>query len=127
MKRLRSACAAAVLAATSLGAGCSAEYGGISIYKVDGDAGSVADRSRIRLRQGRVLVFEAHVREADPDRPYQGFEEVELWSPERDVAEVRPVVLVDTWMVIGFSPGETQMQVRVDGDIVESVPIVVEE
>lgn len=104
--------------------GCSRDYGRLSIRMRSGSPAAVADSSGIRLGVGDVVVFEAHA-EAAGDRDYNGLERLELYTENPSVAQLRPSIAADTWVVNGVWGGQTPVVVVVDGREYDDVMIEV--
>lgn len=112
---------ALVLTAAS---GCAPQYDTVKIHARSGAAGSRAGLDGLELRHGEVLVFEVRP-QAVGDPVTEVTMEVELESIDREIAVVRPTIMSDTWAVNGARAGTTAMNVFVDGELRETVEIVV--
>lgn len=115
-----------LLASLAAAAACeSSRYGHVELYRVGGHAEAAIAPGGLSLPEGGVLVFEAQPR-ADAGSPeYAGLERFKLRPSDPDVAMAHRAILRDTWVVSGMSVGETRLQVLVDGEVVDEVPVEV--
>lgn len=105
--------------------GCAPQYDTVKIRARSGGPGARAGLDGLELRHGEVLVFEVRP-QAVGDPVTEVTMEVELESIDRETAVVRPTIMSDTWAVSGARVGTTAMNVFVDGELRETVEIVVE-
>jgi hypothetical protein len=113
----------AVMLAT---AGCGTAYDHIEIFVIGGDRRSEASPSGVRIGEGGVVVIEARAVPAEEHSDYTGLESFELRMSDPRVARVRRGVLRNSWVINGADPGDTDMQVRIDGDLEYVIPVRVE-
>ena len=109
-----------------LTAGCDERYGGISLRQAGGDLEARVSEDEIRLMAGRVVVFRVEAHATDGHKDYDAIDEIELRSDNSSVAELQPGVKVDTWTVVGRSPGRTDLEVWINDKHEDYVPVVVE-
>lgn len=122
MSTLRKLIVLASLAAAS----CGGAYDRLELFVIGGDRRTEVSTERIRIGEGGVVVIEARA-ESDADHgEYNGLEELELRMSDSRVARVRKGVLKDSWVINGAEPGDTVMQIRVDGQLEQVVPVRVE-
>ncbi len=122
MHTLRKLVALACLATAS----CTGTYDHVEIFVIGGDRRTEVSTDGIRIGEGGVVVIEARA-EADPDgNEYNGLEEFELRMSDSRIAKVRKGVLADSWVISGAEPGDTIMQIRVDGRLEQIIPVRVE-
>lgn len=119
MKRI----ALALLAA--LPCSCGSAYDRVDIYVIGGDFDAVASPAGIRVTEGGVVVIEAEPIAEDGHKPYNGLERFELRVADTRIARVRHGVLKDSWVINGLEVGTTRLQVRVDGELEQLVPLQV--
>ena len=105
-------------------AACGPDYDGLSITLVGGDAEDI-DRDGMVVTEGRAAVIEVEPRSRRKD--FDATDELTLESADESVAQVDPGVRVDTWMVRGVAPGETDVEVRIDGALEDRITITVKE
>lgn len=113
---------AALLGVTACDA---ARYGYVSMGEVNGTPGATLDAGRIIVPEGGVLVFRAEPRTDPGAREYLGLERFELLSREPSTAQVRHSILADTWVVNGVAVGSTELDVLVDGEVVDAIAVEV--
>ena len=115
-----------VLAAlVALSSSCGSAYDRVDIYTIGGDFDAVASPAGIRVSEGGVVVIEAEPIAQDGHNPYNGLERFELRVADTRIARVRRGVLKDSWVVNGLAVGTTRVQVRVDGELEQLVPLQV--
>jgi hypothetical protein len=103
----------------------SSRYGHVELYRVGGHPEAEIAPSGLSLPEGGVLVFEAQPRADAASPEYVGLERFKLRPSDPDVAMAHRAILRDTWVVSGMSVGETRLQVLVDGEVVDDVPVEV--
>lgn len=119
MKRL-------VLAALAVvSASCGSAYDHVEIYTIGGDFDAVASPAGIRVTEGGVVVLEAEPIAQEGHDAYEGLERFELRVADTRIARVRRGVLKDSWVVNGLEVGTTRVQVRVDGELEQLIPLQV--
>jgi hypothetical protein len=107
-------------------AGCeSSRYGHVELYRVGGHPDAGIAPSGLSLPEGGVLVFEAQPRADAASPEYSGLERFKLRPSDPDVAMAHRAILRDTWVVSGMSIGETRLQVLIDDQVVDDVPVEV--
>lgn len=89
-------------------------YAGLDIAAAGGDLAAPVGARDIAVREGGVVVFRAFPRSGN-DKPYDGLEQVALRSQNPAIANVRRVILSDTWAITGESLGETTLRISIDG------------
>lgn len=116
------------LAAVLLLAGCeSARFDRVRMTKLVGDDLSEVSSQGVIVRRGTALMFNAQPL-SEPGAPeYKGLERFKLISTNPDIAEIRRAVVRDAWVVTGGRPGSARMLVEIDGEIVDDIPLQVEE
>ncbi len=122
--------ATSILGAAALASavGCeSSRFGHVQLFEVQGSPGAeITDK--ITVPEGGVIVFEAFPKADGVSPEYVGLERFKLRPDDPNVAEARRAILRDTWVVSGISIGTTRLQVLVDGEVVDGVPVeIVEE
>jgi hypothetical protein len=128
MSRARIVAASLLTGLLGLATACEASrFGHVELYRVGGDYGAEIGPNGITVPEGGVIVFEAQPY-AEPASPeYKGWEDFDLRSTDASVAEAHRSILRDTWVVSGLLVGRTRLQVRIDGERVDDVPVEVEE
>ena len=112
-----------VLALTAVG--CDTRYEGLSFSRIEGPAEAKVGEDGIELAEGRVVTFEVTPRAIDNRRDYDITDEVDLDSTVTSVARVEEGVKVDTWMILGVEAGDADLEVRVNGDVEDHIPITI--
>lgn len=127
MSRARFVGSCLLLAAASLVAtACEqSRYGHVELYRVGGHPDAEIAPSGLSVPDGGVLVFEAQPRSEAASPEYTGLERFKLRPSDPDVAMAHRAILRDTWVVSGMSIGETRLQVLVDNEVVDDVPVEV--
>lgn len=127
MSRARIVVSASLLAALLGGAtACEASrYDHVDLYRVGGHSAAELDDGGIRVPEGGVIVFEAQPRAESSSPEYVGFERFKLRPTDPDVATAYRSILRDTWVVSGMGIGSTRLQVLVDDEVVDDMPIEV--
>lgn len=98
-------------------------YDHVDLYRVDGHPGAALDGGAIRVPEGGVIVFEAQPRAAASSPDYVGFERFKLRPADPDVATAYRSILRDTWVVSGMAIGSTRLQVLIDDEVVDDMPV----
>jgi hypothetical protein len=115
-----------VLAALAVvSASCGSAYDHVEIYTIGGDFDAVASPAGIRATEGGVVVLEAEPVAQEGHDAYDGLERFELRVADTRIARVRRGVLKDSWVVNGLEVGTTRVQVRVDGELEQLIPLQV--
>lgn len=120
--------AAWLVVAAAATAGCDGpEYGALQLRKLAGDLQAEVEPGEVFVPRGGVLMFGASPVAQDGGRDYKGWERLELRSTQPGVAEVRPAIVRDAWVVNGQQAGSTSLEVTIDGHWVDSIDVTVEE
>jgi hypothetical protein len=117
---------ASLLVAASLfvAAACEASrYGHVEIHRVGGHPDAEIGPGGFVVPEGGVIVFEAQPLSDAGSPAYVGLERFKLRPSDPDVAMAHRAILRDTWVVSGLSLGRTELQVIVDGDVVDDVAV----
>jgi len=125
MSRTRMLGASLLLAGSlSLTTACEASrYGNVELHRVGGHPQAGIGPGGFVVPEGGVIVFEAQPL-ADAGSPgYVGLERFKLRPSNPDVAMAHRAILRDTWVVSGLSLGHTELQVLVDNEVVDDVPV----
>jgi hypothetical protein len=110
---------ALVLAGTSA---CAPTYDTLDVERVQGSLGAVASDESFAVEEGKVIVFSAKPQSAR-GRSYEVIDVLELASEEPSVARVEQGLSVGTWMIMGVARGSTMLEVRIDGELEDRIPI----
>ncbi len=113
-----------ILVAALFAAACSPSYDGLRMTVLEGASTAEVDSAGIELVHGRVVVFEARP-VSSVDKDYEVSDTVELESTDDGVARVEPGVLVNTWMMFGVEPGDTEVEVRINGTTEDRIPVTI--
>ncbi|MEM6995086.1 MAG: hypothetical protein AAF721_31525 [Myxococcota bacterium] len=105
---------------------CDPEYGSLRIKEGAGeiDYAFVSDRG-IAIEEGKVVVVFAEPISANPNEEYEGLQAFDLQVHNEDVAVAHRGVLRDSFMIVGASPGTTDLDVLIDGRVQETLPVEV--
>jgi hypothetical protein len=98
-------------------------YGHVDLYQVGGHGAADIGPAGITVPEGGVIVFEAQPRAERASPPYKGWERFKLRVTDTRVALAYRAILRDTWVVGGLSVGTTRLQVLIDGEVVDDVPV----
>ncbi|MEM9458266.1 MAG: hypothetical protein AAGF11_29085 [Myxococcota bacterium] len=113
---------------TVAAAGCQeAQYQAVKLRMIAGDVEAQVERGAVFVPRGGVLMVDV-VPESTSDSPdYKGWEMLELDSTQPGVAQVRPAIVRDAWVVNGVQVGSARLDVTIDGQHVDSIDVDVEE
>jgi hypothetical protein len=100
-----------------------ARFDHVELYRLDGDAEAEIGSDGLVVPEGGVLVFEAYPRAEATSPEYVGLERFKLRPSDPDVAMAHRAILRDTWVVSGVSVGTTELQVLVDNELVDRIPV----
>jgi hypothetical protein len=113
-----------LVASLSAASGCeSSRYGHVELYRVGGHPDAEITPSGLSIPEGGVLLFEAQPRAETGSPEYVGLERFKLRPSDPHVATAHRTILRDTWVVSGMAAGSTRLQVLVDGEVVDDVPV----
>lgn len=124
MSRGRTGWVGVVLFGLLASSGCDPEYGRVSLHQRRSTPGAELGAEGIVVPEGGVLIFTAQPR-ADGSQQYVGFERFELVPSDSRIAEARRSILRDTWVVNGVETGTLELDVVIDGDVVDHIPVEV--
>ncbi|MCX4239940.1 hypothetical protein [Paraliomyxa miuraensis] len=102
---------------------CDPEFGRVSLHQLRATPEAELGAQGIVVPEGGVLVFEAQPRAAEGSRDYVGFERFEMRPSDSRKVEVRRSIVRDVWVVNGVESGSTALQVLIDGDVVDTIPV----
>jgi hypothetical protein len=98
-------------------------YGNVELHRVGGHPEAEIGPGGLVVPEGGVIVFEAQPLADAASPAYVGLERFKLRPSDSDVAMAHRAILRDTWVVSGLSLGRTELQVLVDGEVVDDVPV----
>ncbi len=104
----------------------SARFDHVELYEIQGSPGAEISSSII-VPQGGVILFEAFPRAEANSVEYVGLERFKLRPDDPNVAEAHRAILRDTWVVSGIAVGTTRLQVLVDNEVVDRIPVEIVE
>jgi len=107
-------------------AGCDPEYGSLRIREGAGefDAAYVGSDGVV-VEEGHVVIAFAEPISAGGSKEYQGLERFKVEAANPSVATVSRGVLRDSFVIAGARVGTTQLEVLINGEIVDTVPLEV--
>ena len=70
------------------------------MFKVAGDSEADVDRGEVFVPRGGVLMIEVHAVAESSGSDYEGWETLSLSSNDTRVAEVRPSIVSDSWVIM---------------------------
>ena len=124
MTRARTLVAWLLVASLSAATACEeSRYGHVELHRVGGHPQAGIEPGGLVVPEGGVIVFEAEPRSDAGSPGYTGLERFKLRPSDPDIAMAHRAILRDTWVVSGLSIGRTELQVLVDGDVVDDVPV----
>lgn len=115
----------AVLGVVMLGLGCDARYEGLTFSRIEGPPEAKVDENGIELTAGRAVKFTVRPRAIDERRDYDVTDEVDLDSTASSVARVEEGVKVDSWVILGVSAGDAELEVRINGEVEDHIPLTI--
>jgi len=107
-------------------AGCQSDYETLRVRRLAGPEQSEATGRGFILPEGRILVFSANPIARDAAEDYDVTDTLELRSVDSQIARVVPGVRVDTWALSAGSAGQTELEVFVNGEFQETIPVIVD-
>ena len=107
-------------------AGCQSDYETLRVRRLAGAEQAEASGRGFIVPEGRIVVFTATPVSRDTAEDYDVTDTLELRSVDSRVARVVPGVRVDTWAITAGSVGQTEIEVFVNGDFQEAIPVVVD-
>lgn len=119
--RIRMGMLAVVLAGASA---CAPSYDTLEVDWIRGSAGADASADGFSVQEGKLIVFSAKP-ESGRGRDYEAIDVLELDSEAPEVARVEQGIAVGTWMIMGVARGSTTLEVRIDGELEDRIPIAV--
>ena len=120
---LRQGLCALVLAGASA---CAPTSDTIDVEWIQGSVGAEASDEGFSVQEGKLIVFSAKPQSAR-GRDYEAIDVLELASEEASVARVEQGLAVGTWMIMGVARGSTMLEVRIDGELEDRIPVDVTE
>lgn len=115
--------AAGVLALLIAGASaCTPSYEALEVDWIQGPVAAEVSSGELSVPEGRLVVFSAKPG-SSRIRDYDATHALELVSESPTVARVEQGLAVGTWMIMGVSQGRTVLEVRVDGELEDRIPI----
>jgi hypothetical protein len=104
-------------------AACGSPYETLEVQRIAGDAQASLSDGAMEVTEGRVVVFEAKPIAASSHRDFDALDTLQLRATDPDVATVARGLATNTWMLIGGRAGETDLQVRVNGELEEIISV----
>ncbi len=126
---LRRIISTALLTLTACGlAACAPRYETIDVVRRGGAEGAYGSGSEFEIPEGGVLLFGA-APIADDSRPdYEDGEgELELFLADPEVAQLIHGRRDGEWLMMGLAAGETELEVVVDDELQERIPVFIVE
>ncbi len=116
---------ALLVVATCVGVSCGPEFDYLDLYVVSEPAFAVdVGSDAVRLPAGATVVVTAHPR-SSKRKDYDSNTDLELNSENDAVFAVNPGLHRNEFAFIGISPGQTRIEVRVDGHLEDHIDVVV--
>ena len=116
----------AALAVLASLAGCQSDYETLRVRRLAGAEQAEASGGGFIVPEGRVVVFTAKPVSSDTAEDYDVTDTLELRSVDSRIARVVPGVRVDTWAITAGSVGQTEIEVFVNCDFQEAIPVGVD-
>lgn len=103
---------------------CTPSYGTLAVDRIQGSLGAEASADGFSVQEGKLIVFSASP-ESARGRDYEVIDVLELDSEAPEVARVEQGLAVGTWMIMGVARGSTTLEVRIDGELEDRLPVAV--
>lgn len=114
------------LAVLAVLAGCQSDYQTLRVRRLAGAEQAEANDQGFIVPEGRIVVFSAKPISRDTAEEYDVTDVLELRSVDSRIARVVPGVRVDSFAITGGSVGQTEIEVFINGDFQEAIPVVVD-
>lgn len=109
-------------------AGCDPEYGTLRIREGAGEFNSAyVGSDGVVVEEGHVIIAFAEPIAAGGTKEYQGLERFQVEAANPSIATVSRGVLRDSFVIAGARIGNTRLEVLINGEIVDTVPLEVVE
>ena len=106
-------------------AGCSPDFSHVELEPLSTPPVPVSVRgSRVEMPAGVAVVVKAEL-QSDNTRPYDSSHSLDLLSVDRVVFTTYPRAEERQFVLVGINPGETCMDVVIDGDVEGCVPVTI--
>jgi hypothetical protein len=106
-------------------AGCAPDFSHVELEPLSTPPVPVSVRgSRVEMPAGVAVVVEAQL-QSDNSRPYDDSFQLDLLSQDRVVFTTYPREEERQFVLVGINPGETCMDVVIDGDAEGCVPVMI--
>jgi len=122
-RNIRMGLCALVLAGTSA---CTPSYDTLEVDWIQGSIGAEASGEGFAVQEGKLIVFSAEP-VSSRVRDYEVTDVLELSSEAPSVARVEQGLAVGTWMIMGVARGSTTVEVWIDGELEDRIPLDVTE
>jgi len=126
---LRSIISTTLLALTVSGlAACAPRYESIDVVRRGGAEGAYGSGSEFELPEGGVLLFAAAPITDDSRPDYEDGEgELKLFIADPEVAQLIDGRHEGEWLMMGLAAGETELDVVIDDELQERIPVFIVE
>ncbi len=101
---------------------CQTSYESVDIDRIGGHEDARGSAEGFELPEGSLFVFELAPLSSSA-RQYDATDVVELYSHDPDVARVVQGLEADTWMLLGVGAGQTVVELSVNGEIQDQIPV----
>ncbi len=102
---------------------CGSQYESIDVRRVGGHVEARGSHSGFTVPEGGLLVFDVGANAEGSSRDYDVTDVVELSSQDVEVARFVQGLATDSWMLMGVHAGQTSVDVRINGEVVEQIPV----
>ena len=107
-------------------AGCGSDYETLRVRRLAGAPDADVSAQGFIVPDGRIVVFSAQPVARSSAEDYDVTDTLELRSVDSQVARVMPGVRVNTWAIAAGSVGQTHVEVFVNGEFQDAIPLAVE-
>jgi hypothetical protein len=102
---------------------CSPRYETIEVDRVAGHVDADVSSSAFEVPEGGLVVFSIDAESEAARRDYDAFDDVELSTEHPSVARIEQGLATGTWMLMGVREGRTVLEVRINGELEDQLPV----
>lgn len=102
---------------------CGSRYDSIDVQRVAGHADAQGSDREFTVPEGGLFVFEIDPEAVASRRDYEAIDELELETRHPSVARIEQGLATGTWMLMGVAQGQTVLEIRINGELEDSIPV----